>query len=384
MATYQSRAPGVYVEEVPSTPPIAGVGTSTAAFIGVVDNTTVVMPDLPDGSGKYALQAAAAPAFVTNVGQFRNAFGEAGAANQVLAQAVTGFFENGGTKCWVVRVGDLTNDTAVANVLERLAAIDEIAIVAAPGALKASIQQKIAEHCSLLKDRFAILDGQRVSTMTVAAITGGYKNEFAAIYFPWLRVDDLTGVSATGVTMPPSGHMAGIFARVDETRGVHKAPGNEPVAGARGLEYLVTPGEHDNLNPKGVNVIRSFRGDIRVWGARTLGGEDNGIRYVNVRRTLSFLRESIDEGTQWAVFEPNARPLWLKIKRAVGAFLTNVWRDGALFGDTPEQAFYVKCDESTNPPEVIALGQVVAEIGVAIVRPAEFVVFRISQAATLE
>jgi phage tail sheath protein FI len=174
--------------------------------------------------------------------------------------------------------------------------------------------------------------------------------------------------------------MAGIYARVDETRGVHKAPANEGVRGALALEYLVTSNEQGELNRNGINVIRGFDGNIKVWGARTLGGDGNGeFKYINVRRLMNFMRESIDEGTQFVVFEPNNPALWQKIVRAVTAFLTNVWRDGGLFGLTPEQAFFVKCDETTNPPEVRELGQVVTEIGVAIVKPAEFVIFRISQ-----
>src|SRR5262249_40878899 len=145
-------------------------------------------------------------------------------------------------------------------------------------------------------------------------------------------------------------------------------------------EYLVTKNEQDGVNLEGINVIRSFRGNIKVWGARTLGGRDNGeFVYINVRRVMNFLAESIDEGTQFVVFEPNSSNLWQRIIRFFTAFLSIVWRDGALFGDTVKEAFYVKCDEGTNPPEVRDLGQVVTEIGVAIVRPAEFVIFRISQ-----
>ena len=163
---------------------------------------------------------------------------------------------------------------------------------------------------------------------------------------------------------------------------MHKAPANEVVRGALNLAYLTTRGEQEGLNPAGVNVIRGFNGNIKVWGARTLGGDANGeFRYINVRRLLLFLRESIDEGTQFAVFEPNAPPLWQKIRRSVTGFLTNVWRDGALFGNTPEEAFFVRCDETTNPIEVREIGQVITEIGVAVVKPAEFVIFRISQSA---
>jgi phage tail sheath protein FI len=147
-----------------------------------------------------------------------------------------------------------------------------------------------------------------------------------------------------------------------------------------GLTYPVSLNEQQLLNPDGINVLRNLNGRLLVWGARTLGGDANGeTKYVNVRRLLNFLRESIDEGTQFAVFEPNAKPLWQRISRTATAFLTNVWRSGALFGETPDQAFYVKCDESTNSSDVREAGQVVTEIGVAIVKPAEFVIFRISQ-----
>jgi hypothetical protein len=147
-----------------------------------------------------------------------------------------------------------------------------------------------------------------------------------------------------------------------------------------GLRYNLSKAQQDGLNPRGVNCIRNLNGNIRVWGARTIGGDANAdLKYINVRRTLLFIRESIDEGTQWVVFEPNTSALWAKIERNITAFLLNVWRDGALFGDTPEQAFYVKCDAELNPPEVRDIGQVITEVGVSIVRPAEFVIFRISQ-----
>jgi phage tail sheath protein FI len=212
-----------------------------------------------------------------------------------------------------------------------------------------------------------------LSTLTIPDST-----TYAAFYYPWLQVSDpLTGGS---ITVPPSGHMAGIYARVDTSRGVHKAPANEVVLGALGLNVAVSKNAQGAANEKGVNCIRSLNGNILVWGARTLAGpNDADFKYINVRRLFLFLRESIDEGTQWVVFEPNNPALWQKIKRNVTAFLTNVWRDGALFGDTAQEAFYVKCDAETNPPELRDLGQVVTEIGVAVVKPAEFVIFRISQ-----
>ena len=182
--------------------------------------------------------------------------------------------------------------------------------------------------------------------------------------------------------MPPSGHIAGIYARSDAQRGVHKAPANEIIMGALGVRYPVSKILQGTLNPKGVNCIRNFNGTIKVYGGRTLASDPQGDpewTYINVRRLFNYLRESIDGGTQWVVFEPNTPDLWARIRRNLTAFLTNVWRSGALFGTTPEEAFYVRCDASTNPLEVRNLGQVVTEIGVAVVKPAEFVVFRISQ-----
>jgi phage tail sheath protein FI len=371
----------VYVEEVQGAPPIVGVGTSTAAFIGFVDTGAAgwAMPTKPDNSGPYALAPVDDPRPVADFTQFKNQFGDLQAGNRVLAHAVSGFFLNGGTYCYVIRTADLASPAKVGATLQKLESIDEIAIVAAPGARDAGVQTAIAQHCSRLKSRFAILDGQVVTPPTEAGIKGGVgKSDYAALYYPQIQVYD--AVSKANLAIPPSGHVAGIYARVDASRGVHKAPANEVVTEAVGLEYSLSRNEQDLLNPKGVNAIRTMNGNIRVWGARTLGGQDNGeYTYISVRRLLIYLRESIDRGTQWVVFEPNAKPLWKKIIRSVTAFLTGVWRDGALFGDTPEQAFFVKCDETTNPPDVRDLGQVVTEIGVAVVKPAEFVIFRISQ-----
>jgi phage tail sheath protein FI len=204
-----------------------------------------------------------------------------------------------------------------------------------------------------------------------------YDSAFAAVYYPWIEVFDPK--TRQNIQVPPCGHMAGIWSRNDDTRGVAKAPANEVVAGALGLKTQVTRGEHDTLNPEGINVIRSFPGrGIRVWGARTLASDETW-RYLNVRRLFNYVEESILEGTQWVVFEPNDLDLWERIRRTITAFLMRLWRDGALFGATPEQAFYVKCDEETNPPEQVEAGQVTIEIGIAPVRPAEFVVFRLSQ-----
>jgi hypothetical protein len=199
------------------------------------------------------------------------------------------------------------------------------------------------------------------------------------LYFPWIRGRDPLAAGVI-VDQPPSGSIAGIYARVDAERGVHKAPANEPIRGAVGLNYLVTHEEQGGLNKAGVNCIRFFpNSGIRVWGARTLAEEASEWRYINVRRLFNMIKESISEGTGWVVFEPNDPTLWQSIIRDVSAFLTLLWRDGALMGATPQQAFFVKCDAETNPPEVIDAGRVVIEIGIAPVKPAEFIVFKIGQ-----
>ncbi len=176
--------------------------------------------------------------------------------------------------------------------------------------------------------------------------------------------------------------MAGVYARVDSTRGVHKAPANEPLRGALDITYRCTNSEQGELNSNGVNVIRFFqREGVRIWGARTLAPAASEWRYINVRRLFNMVEESIARSTRWVVFEPNDESLWKSISRDINAFLIGIWRNGALMGSTPEQAFFVKCDAETNPPDVVDAGRVVIEIGLAPVKPAEFVVFRIGQFA---
>jgi phage tail sheath protein FI len=274
-----------------------------------------------------------------------------------------------------------------------LQAADDVTMVIAPDLMSAYqdgridlegvkvVQTAMIDHCQLMGDRVAILDSppgynaQQVEDWRQNV--AGYDSSYAALYYPWIKVFD--PASGKPIFMPPSGHMAGIWARTDNTRGVHKAPANEVVGGAIDLELQITKGEQDGLNPIGVNCIRAFPGrGIRVWGARTLSS-DPSWRYINVRRLFNFVEKSIEGGTQWVVFEPNDFTLWQKIKRDVTSFLTVVWRSGALFGQAPGDAFFVKCDEETNPAELRDLGQVVTEIGIAPVKPAEFVIFRISQ-----
>jgi phage tail sheath protein FI len=304
-----------------------------------------------------------------------------------LAHAVFGFFNNGGTRCWVMRFRDIGSMRNPEN-FAALEAIDEISLVAAPGIVDTGVQLNIVDHCTNMADRFAILDAPvlPVSDMFANDIMADTRaTDYGALYFPWITVFDpatqyLHPEGDGEMLCPPSGHVAGIYGRVDAQRGVFKAPANEVVRGAIDLEMHVTRAQQDGLNPVGINCIRFINDNVTVWGARTIGGDANtDLKYINVRRTLLFLRKSIERGTQWMVFEPNDRALWGKAKLNVTAFLTTVWRDGALFGATPEEAFYVKCDDETNPPEERDLGRVTIEIGVSIVRPAEFVIFRISQ-----
>lgn len=206
------------------------------------------------------------------------------------------------------------------------------------------------------------------------------RSMFAALYYPWIKVPN-PRQGGKPISVPPCGHMMGVWSRNDETRGVYKAPANETPRGVIGLAYDCNFREQELLNPQGINCIRTFPGrGIKIWGARTLVEPDKTEwRYISVRRLMSYINKSIELGTQWVVFEPNDQDLWARVRRTVSNFLERLWREGALFGATPEQAFYVKCDETINTPDTMILGRLYIEVGVCPVRPAEFVVFRISQ-----
>ncbi|MCB9423121.1 MAG: phage tail sheath family protein [Ardenticatenaceae bacterium] len=418
MASINYRTPGVYVEEVPSgARPIQAVGTRTAGFIGKAPrkelnpNTAVPVNNWTEFKRKFAGPTAAEldalekaqtelaakrlnKANKTEINAAEAAVKTARSAvtkehaSTDLSHAVYGFFLNGGSRCYVVNIQD---STTIDKGLQELAKIDEIAIVAAPGFTSKPAYTAIRDHCDSLKDRVGILDGPKIlGDNDIIHLSGQNKVNGAiwdmpdpsatgqiTLYTPWLTV---TNPDADGtINVPPSGHVAGIWARTDATRGVHKAPANEIVRGAIGLERQITHEEQGGMNANGVNCIRNFTRDgILVWGARTLTNEP-AFRYLNVRRLFNMIEESIAEGTRWIVFEPNDRPLWQAIRRDLTAFLMGYWRDGALMGATPEQAFFVRCDEETNPIESINEGRVVIEIGLAPVKPAEFVIFRISQ-----
>ena len=288
---------------------------------------------------------------------------------------------------------DYVGDVAERSGFGGLEVVDEITMVAVPDLMSAyqngtidletlkAVQLGLIAHCEMMGNRMAILDPPPgLSPQQVREWRqdlAGYDSKYAALYYPWIKVFDPS--TGTNGFAPPSGHMAGVWARNDASRGVHKAPANEVIRGAVDLQTQLTKTEQELLNPIGVNCIRSFPGrGIRVWGARTLSS-DPAWRYLNVRRLFNYLEESILVGTQWVVFEPNDDALWARVRRTVGSFLVNEWRKGALFGLTPDEAFYVRCDRETNPAESIDAGQVMCEVGIAPVKPAEFVVFRLAQ-----
>ena len=295
-----------------------------------------------------------------------------------------------------LRPGDYIGDVAERTGFGGLAAVDDVTMVCVPDLMAAyqagkidregvkAVQTGMIAHCELMGDRLAILDPvpglspQQVRDWRVTET--GPDSKFAALYWPWVKVFD--PVSGSPLLIPPSGHVAGVWARNDATRGVHKAPANEVIRGTIGIATVITRGEHDMLNPVGVNCVRAFPGrGTRIWGARTLSS-DPAWRYVNVRRLYNYVESSLMIGTQWVVFEPNDKDLWQRLIRTIRGFLYRVWMDGALFGDTAEQAFYVKCDDETNPSEFVEVGQLTCEIGLAVVKPAEFVVFRLAQLPT--
>jgi len=258
--------------------------------------------------------------------------------------------------------------------------VDEIAIVVAPDYHELDQQYTdIITHCATLRDRFAITHSTP-GTHTLANINGirpPQDTTFAAFYFPWIKV--FNPLINQDSLIPPSGHIAGIYAKTDVERGVFKAPANEVVVGARSLEFQITKANQDFLNPRGVNCIRVFpaRG-IRVWGART-ASTNTLWKYINVRRYFLYVGESIDEGTQWVVFEPNDERLWARVRQTITQFLITEWRNGALMGTKPAEAFFVKCDRTTMTQNDIDNGRLICIIGLAAVKPAEFVIFRLTQ-----
>src|SRR5258708_3358080 len=399
MPFYQT--PDVYIVEEPGPKTVQAVGTSVAAFIG----------QAPD-AGAHLNEAIA----VNNWSQFRAEFAAADdARSTMISHAVNGFFANGGSRCFIVNMAEgdaIAGGDRPRRGLKVLEEIDEVSIVAAPGRFDPVSHEALLAYCEKAGNCVAICDPpsdvkntELLKIVETAAVppkakdkdagstpvdaaskaAGGLRPRvslggYGTFYFPWLYVADPMNPKAALTLVPPSGHMAGIWARTDATRGVQKAPANQTVAGALNLGYRVTSPEQAQLNSLGVNCIRFFSTEgMLVWGARTLAEESSEWRYLNVRRLVIMIEESIKQATRWVVFEPNDPSLWKTIRSEISGFLMNVYRDGALMGATADEAFFVKCDSETNPQESIDMGQVITVIGIAPVKPAAFIIFKIGQ-----
>ncbi len=290
------------------------------------------------------------------------------------------------------READPDDVTMPATGLEALAEIDDIAIVALPDSgdmvdtdSSFATASMLVGHAERLRYRIAVVDAPRQSSMNeIRNFRGRFDSKYAAMYHPWIEILDPTERASQGapqkrLLLPPSGFVTGIYARSDIERGVHKAPANEVVRGLTRFEMNINKGRNDVLNPEGVNCLRFFEGrGNRVWGARTMSSDPEW-KYVNVRRLFIYLEHTLDKGTQWAVFEPNNERLWANVRRMVEDFLLVLWRDGALLGEKPEQAYFVRCDRTTMTQNDLDNGRMICLVGVAPVKPAEFVIFRVGQ-----
>jgi phage tail sheath protein FI len=374
------NTPGVQIKEVRlGAPPIAGVGTSTAGFVGKAPK-----------AGQFKNTAR----LVTGIDQFIVDYADDPAAKSTpLSRAVIGFFQNGGTICYVVNTdSDAPADAVTA--IKLLEPIDDIAILAAPGHTDPAVYGALADQAAKVINRFAIFDPPAKVDDLAKLKKGGANRPSdtmnAGFYYPRILVqpqfDADTGEVETlagkvkGEFVAPSGHIAGVYARVDSQRGVHKAPANEAILGSLGVEHLLTDEQQNALNPDGVNLLRVFNGNTTIWGARTLlanDAADKTFLYLNIRRLVNFVQESLEEGLRFAVFEPNNLALRQIITRSVRGFLDGVWRDGALFGATPDEAYYVRFPEMFNRDVDRALGKLVVEIGLRVSYPAEFIIVRI-------
>jgi phage tail sheath protein FI len=370
---FGSRAPGVYREVEFGLPRQIRFSTGVPAFIGRTPPSLVARgkPHGHRGGGPE-------PVKLTWWPQADREFREA-SSDSFLPYAVRGFFENGGHQCYVVPLEDPTAAGVLAALdsIRPLNTVDLVCVPDLPGDKAAilELQQFVVHHCETMGDRFAILDS-RLGDDNEGVWTqwSEIDGRNGAIYYPWLRVTGLTG---GWKVVPPCGHIAGVYSRTDHARGVHKAPANEVLKGVHDLERHLTDTDQNYLNPKRVNCLRAFAGrGIRVWGARTLSGE-SAWTYVNVRRLFLTAVRWIDWNMGAIVFEPNTPQLWARIERELNTYFRAQFRAGAFKGRTAEEAFYVKCNAETNPPELRNLGQVVTEIGLAPNLPFEFVVVRL-------
>lgn len=360
------RTPGTYTEELPRQPPaVPQVETAVAALFGAAG-----------GTGSPA--EAAVP--VTGLAEFRHRFPGAGAADGYLAAAVAGFFENGGRRCHIVETG---TGPVLPEHLARIADLPDIALLAAPGLTDPVSTETLIAGCEAHPGWFAVLDladeTADIGAYLVPQAEGGLRPRgaargVAAAYLPWLKVQGPEGPAIC----PPSGHICGLYAQTDLSWGVHKAPANLGLAGVTGVTLRLNQAEQERLNPFGLNCIRSFGRGLRVWGARTLAISDPEWRYVPVRRLVTMIEQSLIRGTAWTVMEPDSPALHARLRATAEDFLLDLWRRGALMGAEAEDAFYVRCGGPGLATEAeSAAGLVVLELGVAPMRPTEFVVLRL-------
>ncbi len=401
MPTFQ--APGVFIEEVSfREKAIEGTGTSIAGFIG------------PTHRGPLK----GVPSLLHSLVDFEAIYGDGTPLDfggppvpNHMWHAARAFFDEGGHALYVSRVfrpaaepgqtggadglrpdpddyaGELDPAGQAPSGLKQFESLPDIAIVAAPGstaadashlALADAIIGLLLDHAQRMRYRIALIDaGEGQSVSEVKQMRGRFDSSNGAFYFPWVvSRDPLTGQP---VTLPPSGFVAGLMARVDTERGVWKAPPNEVVRTALSFETTLNKAQQETLNPLGINCFRAFEGrGLRLWGARTMSSDPEW-KYVNVRRYLCYLERSVAEGTQWACFEPNGDALWARVHGVIQDFLLSEWQAGALLGDKPGQAFFVRCDRSTMSQNDLDHGRLVCQIGVAVSKPAEFMIFRIGQ-----
>ncbi len=362
MQTY--RSPGVYKEDIFHVPADEFL-TGVPVFLGLAEK----------GDMNTAVK-------LTHWQRFEKSFGRA-TPGSYLAYAVRGFFENDGLTCYVVRLDDLSM-SELERGLNLQVSVEEIDLVCVPDIVTNlfdayRLQKRVLEHCEKSGDRFAILDSipDANSDKVLEQREALSDSRNGALYYPWLLVPGL--LKSEYISIPPSGHLAGVYARTDTHTGVFKAPANEILKGVLDTETKISNVEQDKLNPESVNCIRSFRGrGIRVWGARTLAGKNESEwLYINVRRLFLTLGRWFEINMQSILFEPNDFKLWSRIIRELTAYLNDLFKQGALKGSTPGDAFYIKCDAETNPPEIRDKGVVVTEVGLSPVTANEFIIVRI-------
>lgn len=361
--------PGVFVEEIPDAPkPIDGVPTSIAAFVGATKKGTI----------NRAVR-------VASFGDFEREFGSH-SADLLTSYSVAQFFANGGREAIVVRIARRASTAKTRAGIRALDAVDLFNLLILPGVSAPAILAAAADYCRSRR-AFFIADPPEKSATPAEMLAFVRSSAFqrspnAALYFPWTTVSDPLN-NGHPRPLPPGGTIAGLIARTDAARGVWKSPAGPDASliGVKSLAFLLSDNDSEPLNAAGVNCLRTFRTfGLVAWGARTLAGADelaSEWRYVAVRRLGLYLEESIARGTQWAIFEANAEPLWARLRLVVGEFLLRVYRDSALQGAKPEQAFHVKCGADTMTAADIAAGLINIEVGFAPLRPAEFIVIKI-------